>query len=203
MTILLTGFPQFANVGRNPSEAIVAALDGSTVDGQQVAGRVLPVSAAWTPGAVRAAIEETAPELVLLLGVAPGRAGLTVERIAVNVFDFPDPDNDGAQPVDEPIEPDGPVAYFTTLPARQIVEAWRAAGIPGSLSDTAGTYLCNAAMYVALHLTGGSPPAGFIHLPSLPDEVASQRTPQPSMPLETQIEGVRIAIGAAVRSLVA
>jgi pyroglutamyl-peptidase len=203
MTILLTGFPQFANVGRNPSEAIVAALDGSTVDGQQVAGRVLPVSAAWTPGAVRAAIEETTPDLMLLLGVAPGRAGLSVERIAVNVFDFPDPDNDGAQPVDEPIEPDGPAAYFTALPARQIVEAWRAAGIPGYLSDTAGTYLCNAAMYVALHLTGGSLPAGFIHLPSLPDEVASQRAPQPSMPLETQIEGVRIAIGAVVRSLVA
>jgi pyroglutamyl-peptidase len=203
MTILLTGFPQFANVGRNPSEAIVAALDGSTVDGQQIAGRVLPVSAAWTPAAVRAAVEETAPDLVLLLGVAPGRAGLSVERTAVSVFDFPDPDNDGAQPVDEPIEPGGPVAYFTTLPARQIVEAWRVAGIPGYLSDTAGTYLCNAAMYVALHLTGGSLPAGFIHLPSLPDEVASQRSPQPSMPLETQIEGVQIAIGAVVRSLVA
>jgi pyroglutamyl-peptidase len=204
MTILLTGFPQYANVGRNPSEAIVAALDGSTVDGHEVAGRVLPVSAERTPGALRAAVEETAPDLALLLGVAPGRAGLSVERTAVNVFDFPDPDNDGAQPVDTPIEPDGPVAYFTTLPARRIVEAWRAAGIPGYLSDTAGTYLCNAAMYVALHATTGARlPAGFVHLPSLPDEVAGQRTPQPSMPLATQIEGVQIALATAIESLAA
>jgi pyroglutamyl-peptidase len=204
MTILLTGFPQFADVVRNPSEAIVKALDRSTIDGHEVVGRVLPVSAERTPGALRALVEETAPSFVLLLGVAPGRAGLSVERTAVNVFDFPDPDNDGAQPVDTPIEPDGPVAYFTTLPARRIVEAWRAAGIPGYLSETAGTYLCNAAMYVALHATSGAPlPAGFVHLPSLPDEVAGQRTPQPSMPLATQIEGVRIALATVVESLVA
>jgi pyroglutamyl-peptidase len=204
MTILLTGFPQYADVGRNPSEQIVAALDGSTVEGHAVVGRVLPVSAARTPSAVRAAIEETAPDLALLLGVAPGRAGLSIERTAVNVLDFPDPDNDGAQPVDVPIEPDGPVAYFTTLPARRIVEAWRAAGIPGYLSDTAGTYLCNAAMYVVLHATAeGRCPAGFVHLPSLPDEVAGQRTLQPSMPLATQIDGVRIALAAMVESLAA
>jgi pyroglutamyl-peptidase len=192
MKLLLTGFPRFADVERNPSEQIVAALDGTVVAGAEVVGRVLPVSAEHTPGAVRAAIDEVSPVLALLLGVAPGRTGLAIERTAVNLFDFPDPDNDGAQPVDVPIEPGAPVAYFATLPLRQIVEAWDAAGIPGYVSDTAGLYLCNAAMYTALHAAG--PPAGFLHLPSLPDEVAGQRVPQPSMPLETQIAGVRIAL---------
>lgn len=204
MAILLTGFPAFANVERNPSERIVAALDGWTVEGHEIVGRVLPVSAAGTPGAVRAAIDDVSPDLALLLGVAPGRMGLTIERTAVNVLDFADPDNDGARPIDMPIDPHGPVAYFATLPVRQIVEAWQAAGIPGQISDTAGTYLCNAAMYTALRATEDDAlPVGFLHLPSLPEEVAGQRTPQPSMPLETQIEGVRIALAVSVGALVA
>jgi pyroglutamyl-peptidase len=199
LTILLTGFGPFAKVERNPSEQIVEALGGSRVDGHDVLGRILPVSAAQTPAAVRTAIAETTPALAFLLGVAPGRAALTIERMAVNVFDFEDPDNDGEQPVDIPIEPDGPVAYFATLPVRRIVEAWRAAGIPGALSNTAGTYLCNAAMYSALHATADERlPAGFVHLPSLPEEVAGQPVPAPSMPLATQIEGVRVALEAAV-----
>jgi pyroglutamyl-peptidase len=202
MTILLTGFGPFANVERNPSELIVERLDGASIDGHEVVGRVLPVSAAATPGAVRAALEETAPALALMLGVAPGRAALAVERVAVNVLDFADPDNDGALPVDVPIDPDGPVAYFATLPLREIVDSWRHAGIPGYLSDTAGTYLCNCAMYTALHATArGQTPVGFVHLPSLPDEVAATRPPQPSMPLETQVDGTRIALEATVGAL--
>jgi pyroglutamyl-peptidase len=204
LTILLTGFGRFAKVERNPSQQIVAALVGSRVDGHDVVGRILPVSAEQTPAAVRTALAETKPALVFLLGVAPGRAALTIERVAVNVFDFEDPDNEGAQPVDVPIEHDGPAAYFATLPVRRIVEAWRAAGIPGALSDTAGTYLCNAAMYAALHATANERlPAGFIHLPSLPDEVAGQRAPAPSMPLAAQIEGVRIALETAAAELTA
>jgi pyroglutamyl-peptidase len=199
--LLLTGFPRFADVERNPSEQIVSVLDDATVGGIEVVGRVLPVSAERTPGAVRAAILETAPRLTLMLGVAPGRAGLSVERTAVNLFDFPSPDNDGAQPVDVPIEAGAPVA---TLPLRRIVEAWRAAGIPGYVSESAGLYLCNAAMYSALHATAADgPPTGFLHLPSLPDEVAAQRAPAPSMPLATQIEGVRIALETSLGALAA
>jgi pyroglutamyl-peptidase len=204
MKVLLTGFPAFAEVQRNPSEHVVAALDGTTVGGAEVAGRMLPVSAERTPGAVRAALAETAPVLALLLGVAPGRPGLTVERTAVNLLDFYAPDNDGEQPVDVPITPGGPVAYFATLPLRAIVDAWSAAGIPGSVSDTAGLYLCNAAMYAALEAgASGGPPAGFLHLPSLPDEVAGRRAPEPSMPLAVQIEGVRIALETALAGVAA
>lgn len=200
MRLLLTGFPRYADAERNPSEHIVAALDGSVIGGAEVVGRMLPVSAERTPGAVRDAIAETSPCLVLLLGVAPGRAGLSIERTAVNLFDFPMPDNDGVELVGVPIEASGPVAYFATLPLREIVAAWGAAGIPGCISDTAGLYLCNAAMYSALHITGG-PPAGFLHLPSLPDEAARQRIPQPSMALETQIQGVRVALEASLAVL--
>jgi pyroglutamyl-peptidase len=197
--VLLTGFPRYAEAELNPSEQIVGALDGTVVSGAEIAGRMLPVSAERTPGAVRAAIAETSPSLIMLLGVAPGRTGLSIERTAVNLFDFQLPDNDGAQLVDVPIEPGAPVAYFATLPVRQIAEAWQAAGIQGAISDTAGLFLCNAAMYTALHVTAeGGPPAGFLHLPSLPEEIAGERLGQPSMPLAAQIEGVRIALEASL-----
>jgi len=204
VTILLTGFGPFANVERNPSELIVSELSGSRIGEHEVVGRVLPVSAENTPRALRAALDEVEPTLALMLGVAPGRAALSIERVAVNVFDFPEPDNDGERPVDVPIEADGPDAYFATLPVRAIVAAWHEAGIPGYLSDTAGTYLCNTAMYTALHATvDGRLPAGFLHLPSLPDEVAGSRSPAPSMPLATQVEGTRVALEACVGALVA
>lgn len=204
MTALVTGFGRFANVERNPSALIAGTLDGARIGGHEVVGRVLPVSAEATPRAVLTALAETEPEIVLLLGVAPSRAALAAERVAVNILDFDEPDNDGALPVDVPIEPDGPAAYFATLPLRAIVEAWHEAGIPGYLSNTAGTYLCNTALYTALRATEDEPrPVGFIHLPSLPAEVAGRRPPEPSMPLETQIEGVRIALEATVAALVA
>jgi pyroglutamyl-peptidase len=199
MTILLTGFGPFAQTRRNPSEQIVAALAGSSVDGHEIVGRVLPVSAERTPAAVRTALDEVRPDLALLLGVAPGRAALAIERVAINVFDFDEPDNDGARPVDVPIDADGAPAYFARLPLRRILAAWHEAGVPGYLSDTAGTYLCNAAMYTALHVTAARRlPAGFVHLPSLPDEVAAKTPPQPSMPLAVQVEGVRLALEVAV-----
>jgi pyroglutamyl-peptidase len=204
LTALVTGFGPFGKVERNPSESIVRELDGARIGGHDVVGRILPVSAESTPGAVRAALKETDPAVALLLGVAPGRAALAAERVAINVLDFEEPDNDGALPVDVPIEAAGPAAYLSTLPLRAVVETWQRAGIPGYLSYTAGTYLCNAALYTALHETADDPlPVGFVHLPSLPAEVAGRRPPEPSMPLETQIEGARIALEATVAALVA
>jgi pyroglutamyl-peptidase len=197
MTILVAGFGPFGSVERNPSELIATELDGSVVAGAATVGRVLPVSAERTPVAVREAIAEVGPSLVLLLGVAPGRSALAAERVALNVFDFEEPDNDGEQPVDVPIRPGGPAAYFSTLPLRAIVKAWHDAGIPGYVSDTAGTYLCNAALYSALDLDVGAP-SGFVHLPSLPEEAARKRPPQPSMALTTLIEGVRLALEVSV-----
>src|SRR5262249_59488342 len=108
---------------------------------------------------VREAIAEVEPSLVVLLGVAPGRAALAAERVALNVFDFQDPDNDGEQPIDVPIRPDGPAAYFSTLPLRAIVEAWQEAGIPGYVSDTAGNAPRNAPRGSRPHPRHGPPAA--------------------------------------------
>jgi pyroglutamyl-peptidase len=137
----------------------------------------------------------------LSLGLAGSRWGLSVERVAINVRDYPSPDNEGAQPCDEPITLDGPAAYFSTLPFREIVAAWHAAGIPGYVSNSAGAYLCNEIMYLALHRSQDAGfRAGFIHLPYLPEQVVAEKVEQPSMSLDLMVRGIELALQTCVRS---
>lgn len=193
--LLVTGFEPFGSYDRNPSEMIARRLDGATIGSHRVIGITLPVAVASAPDLLCDAIERLEPAAVLSLGLANGRSGLSMERVGINVLDFPMPDNGGTQPVDEPVVPDGPAAYFTTLPARTILDAWRSAGIPGSLSDSAGTYLCNQVMYLGLHIASrAGHPSGFIHLPSLPEQVATAKRMEPSMSLHVMMQGVVLAL---------
>jgi pyroglutamyl-peptidase len=143
--------------------------------------------------------EEVDPALVLLLGLANGRPAPAVERVALNVLDFPIADNDGVQPVDEPVVPGDPAAYFATVPVKTVLAAWREAGLPGYVFNTAGTYVCNASFYLASHLGAArAVPVGLVHLPFLPDQVSRDGvTPAPSMALDLQIKCVRVALHAA------
>jgi pyroglutamyl-peptidase len=194
-SLLVTGFEPFDKHILNPSGRIAQQLDGEMLAGRRVAGVVLPVTRDGGPRALSEAIERQRPEIVLCLGLAEGRAVLSAERVAINVLDYPVADNAGEQPVDAPVIPGGPAAYFATLPVKAILSAWREAGVPGAVSNTAGTFLCNQIMYAALHLgaTLGFR-AGFIHTPFLPEQAAAARTPTASMSLEVMVQGVRLAL---------
>lgn len=124
---------------------------------------------------VASLMEELRPDLVICVGEAAGRRELSVERIAINVADARIPDNAGLQPIDEPIVPGGPAAYFTGLPIKAAASAARGAGVPAGVSQTAGTYVCNDVFYRLMHLIAGKYPhvrGGFVHVPSLPAESA-------------------------------
>jgi pyroglutamyl-peptidase len=195
--ILLTGFEPFGGESVNPSQAIVAAIGGTTVAGCDVFGETLPCEFGRAASALQGAIERHRPTLVLALGQAGGRADLSLERIAINVDDARIPDNAGASPVDLPVVAEAPAAYFSTLPIKAMVAALRAAGLPASVSQSAGTFVCNHVFYALQHsLAGSGVRSGFMHLPLLPEQAARQPG-QPSLPLVTLIEGVRIALGAA------
>jgi pyroglutamyl-peptidase len=196
----VTGFEPFGEHAENPSAQIAQALDGAPIAGgsARVHGAVLPVSRTDMPGRLQAVIDETAPALVLCTGLAAGYLGLAVERVALNVQDFPIADNDGALPADEPIAADGPYGLPATIDVKAIRAAWREHGIPGYVSDSAGTYLCNMAMYTALTLTAaGGIPAGFIHVPQLATQAAKADRLVASMSLETMTCGIRLALEAA------
>lgn len=198
--VLVTGFEAFGDSEKNPSAEIARTLDGSSVAGHRVRGVELPVTAAGAPAALERAVERHRPALVLNTGLAGGRGMLALERVAVNVMDFPMPDNDGGQPADEPIEEDGPAAYFATLPIKAALAAWREEGLPGYVSNSAGTYVCNLTFYRSLHLSGEHGyGAGLIHVPYLPEQAARIPGGAPSMPLGLMLRAVELTLEVSLQ----
>ena len=128
------------------------------------------------------------------MGQAGGRKGITPEVIGINLREAGIPDNEGLQLVNVPVVPGGPAAYFSSLPVREMVEAMKAGSIPCSLSYTAGAFVCNDVLYTVLHHFYETPVrAGFIHVPFLPEQAGDG---VPSLPLETIVQGLTLAISA-------
>lgn len=198
-TILLTGFAPFGGEDANPSWQAVAALDGGRIAGHRVVARLLPVEFGASLDALQAALQDARPALVLCVGQAGGRAQLSLERVAINVDDARIPDNAGAAPVDQPVVAGGPAAYFTTLPIKAMLAALREAGIPAEVSQTAGTYVCNHVFYGLMHALRDTPGVrgGFVHIPYAPAQ-AARHPGAPSLPVETIVEGLRVALRTAV-----
>jgi pyroglutamyl-peptidase len=197
--VLLTGFEPFDSSEVNPSWEAASAVAAAPPDGMRVSAVRLPCAFATVLPALRAAVRETRPGLVVCLGQAGGRPGISVERVAVNIADARVPDNLGHRPVDEPVVPDGPAAYFSTLPVKACTAAVRAAGVPASVSCTAGTFVCNYTAYGLAHLLATELPSvrgGFVHVPWLPEQVTER--PDPSLPTATVAHGVRALLTAAL-----
>jgi pyroglutamyl-peptidase len=204
-TVLVTGYGPFGNTPVNPAEAVARALDGASIGGAQVVGAVVPNVFFKVLDVVQAKIAEVRPDAVVMLGEYGGRSMITVERIAQNLNDgarYRLADNDGVVLQDRLTAPDGPVAYYATLPIRAMVKAMRDAGIPADISDTAATFGCNHLMYGILHhLAVNRLPirAGWVHLPHLPEVAAREENlGAPSMSAETSIAGLRVGIEAIV-----
>ena len=198
-TVLVTGFEPFDGASINPSAEIAKRLDGRRFGDCEVHAAVLAVQHLAAAAGVQALVGAHSPIAVVHLGLAAGRAQIALERIAINVMDYPIPDNEGYQACDEPCVSGGPAAYFSTLPLRAMLDALRGAGVPAYLSDTAGTYLCNFVMYTTLHTVAAQakpPRAGFIHLPLLPSMVIAGDREQPSMDLALMLRGVEVALDA-------
>ncbi|AXA92238.1 pyroglutamyl-peptidase I [Massilia sp. YMA4] len=197
-TVLLTGFEPFNQQPINPAWEAVRALEGWAEQGIAVHVRQLPCVFGAAADLLRDAIEAIGPDVVIAVGQAGGRADITVERIAINIDDAPIADNRAVQLVDEPIVPGGPAAYFATLPIKAIVHALRAAGLPASVSQTAGTFVCNHVFYQLMHMLREQPVrAGFIHIPFLPQQAARQPVPTASMALVDMVEALKIAVRTA------
>ncbi|MEM1509548.1 MAG: pyroglutamyl-peptidase I [Thermofilaceae archaeon] len=196
--ILLTGFEPFGGEEVNPS-AIVAkkAAEELINHGYDVHMAILPVSFKRAGTELTSLLNENRPEIAISLGLYGGASHLRLERVAVNIKDASKPDNDGWQPVDEPIDPIGPAAYFSTLPLRKILEKLKEKGIPATISYSAGTFLCNFTMYTLLRhadLNGYPKRAGFIHVAYTPDIVARKMNLLASLPLKLQVKAIKLTV---------
>ncbi|KRL50615.1 pyrrolidone-carboxylate peptidase [Levilactobacillus spicheri DSM 15429] len=202
MKILVTGFDPFGKETINPAWEAVRRLP-ATIAGAQIVTLQVPTVFDQAASVVHAAIVREQPDVVLDIGQAGGRSGLTPERVAINLNDAGIADNQGNQPVDQPIQADGAAAYFTQLPVKAMVAAIRAAGLPGYLSTTAGTFVCNHLMYQVQYQRAHEFPrlrAGFMHIPFLPSQV-SARPGVPSLALTDDVRGLTAAITAIVTQI--
>lgn len=198
-TVLLTGFDPFGGESLNPSWLAVQALHGKRIAGRRIVAAQLPTVFGDALVALRSLLREHKPEIALCVGQAGGRTALSLERVAINVNDARIPDNAGAQPVDTPIVPEGPAAYFTNLPIKAMRQAVQQAGIAVEVSQTAGTFVCNHVFYGLMHAVATQRGmrrlrGGFLHVPFLPEQG------KPSMPLEDIVRGLQVALRCALRT---
>ena len=202
-TVLLTGFEPFDQDTLNPSWEAVRLLDETLInDDVRIVARQLPCVFSQAPAHLHALIERFTPQMVIAVGLGPGRSDIALERVAINLIDARIPDNQGEQPIDVPVAAEGPTAYFSTLPIKAMVAALRAAGIPATVSHTAGTFVCNQVFYSLQHtLAGSTVRSGFMHVPLLTEQVALAASAQPSMSQETLVKGLRVAVSAALNTL--
>ena len=200
--VLITGFEPFGGENVNPSELVARSLEGRLIAGRPVAVRVLSVESHKLGQRLARAVDEECPDIIIGLGQAARRSALAVERVAVNVLDFGQPDNAGVLRRNDSIVRGGPDARLSPLPFAEIVSAWAENGIPGYTSNSAGTYLCNQFLYEALGLAERvCPPivAGFVHVPYLPAQaVAWGPESTPSMALDLMKRGIEILIETVV-----
>jgi pyroglutamyl-peptidase len=196
-TVLVTGFDAFGGETINPSWMAAQALHGRLVAGHRIIGAQLPTVFGTALHQLFELVHRHRPALVVCTGQAAGRAALSLERVAINVDDARIPDNAGAQPVDTPVVPGGPAAYFTTLPIKAMLLALVGEGINAEVSQTAGTFVCNHVFYGLMHELASRHElrhvrGGLIHVPLLPVQG------QPSMRLEEIVEGLRLGISCAL-----
>ncbi len=200
--VLLTGFDPFGDTGHsstpiNPSWMAVQALHGKRIAGHRLVSAQLPTVFESSALELTRLIKLHQPALVICVGQAGGRGAISLERVAINIDDARIPDNTGGQPVDTPVVPDGPAAYFSTLPIKAMLQAMQRAGVAAEVSQTAGTFVCNHVFYALMHALATRrglkrTRGGFIHVPYLPEQGV------PHMTLEEIVRGLRVAVAAAL-----
>ena len=199
MKILVTGFDPFVGEKINPAIESVKKLS-DTIAGAQIVKLEIPTVCHRSLAVIDQAIQEHNPDVVLSIGQAGGRTDITVERIGINMDDCRIPDNDGQQIIDEPVFPNGPAAYFSNLPIKAMVARIQERQIPASVSNSAGTFVCNHVLYGVRHIIETKYPgkrSGFIHIPFLPQQVIDKKN-MPSMSLDSIVEALTAAIEAII-----
>ncbi|MEM1970773.1 MAG: pyroglutamyl-peptidase I [Sulfolobales archaeon] len=208
---LITGFEPYGKYVENPSEVVARTLPevaSRELPGVELVTAVLPVSFRRAKERLLGLLRDEKPHIYLGIGLRPGATHIAIERVAINLADARTPDNDGEQPIDEPIDPEGPAAYFSTLPVKSIVKELRSKGIPAALSNSAGTFLCNYVMYLGLNHSfryGYPMKSGFIHVPFSQQQVNTVRSDwagiPPSLTLDTMVKAVVIALKVTIERL--
>ncbi len=199
--VLITGFDPFDKEPINPAYEAVKGL-ADEIDGAVIIKDEIPTVSYKAIDKTIELIEAENPDIVINVGQAGGRFGITPEKVAINLNDFRIKDNEGNQPLDCPVVEEGAPAYFTTLPVKAMVASIKEAGLPSSLSYTAGTFVCNQVMYGVAHYIATNDlniKSGFVHIPFMTEQVIEKKN-QPSLSLDQLTLGLEALIKAAINN---
>ncbi|WP_148409645.1 pyroglutamyl-peptidase I [Murimonas intestini] len=200
MKVLVTGFDPFGGEKVNPAYEAVKLLP-ETISGADIIKLEIPTVFSKCGHIVEEAVKVYSPDVVICVGQAGGRTGISIEKTAINLAEARIPDNEGAQPIEESIREDGDTAYFSTLPVKAMAENIRRHGIQAGISYSAGTFVCNYIMYQVLYLADKKYRgirAGFIHVPYSTEQAALKPEGTPGMSLEDIAGGLEYAIEAVI-----
>ena len=201
MKVLITGFDPFGGEKVNPALEAVKKLPNE-ISGAEVIKVEIPTVFRKALAKIEESIEEHNPDIIIAIGQAGGRFDVTPERVAINMDDARIKDNEGNQPIDSAIFEDGENAYFSNLPIKAMVQEMRNGGIPSSVSNSAGTFVCNHVMYGILYMIDKKYPGkkgGFIHVPYVSSQVVSKPN-TPFMSLDEIAKGLELCVKAAVEN---
>ncbi len=201
MKVLITGFTPFGGEKINPAFEAINNMR-SNIKGAEIIKKKIPTVFRKSLVRLYHAIECEEPDIVICVGQAGGRAGIAVERVAINMDDARIPDNEGNQPIDENIYDDGENAYFSSLPIKAMVKKLKEQNIPGEISNSAGTYVCNHLMYGLLYYAQKNKcdiRGGFVHVPFLPEQVVDKKN-MPSMSLDVITKGLEAIVEAIIEN---
>ena len=201
MKIIIIGFDPFGGENINPALEAVKKLP-DTILGQEVIKIEIPTVFRKSLEKIEENIEKHNPDVIISVGQAGGRFGVTPERVAINMDDARIKDNEGNQPIDISIYEDGEAAYFSNLPIKAMVKEMTDNGIPASVSNSAGTFVCNHVMYGILYLVDKKYPnirGGFIHVPYIPSQVTTKPN-TPSMSIDDISKGLELSIKAIIEN---
>ncbi|UZP04918.1 pyroglutamyl-peptidase I [Clostridium botulinum] len=201
MKVLITGFDPFGGESINPALEAVKKLP-NTISNAEIIKLEIPTVFKKSLEKIEANILAHKPDIVISIGQAGGRFGITPERVAINIDDARIEDNEKNQPIDLKVFEDGENAYFTTLPIKAMVKEMQESSIPSSVSNSAGTFVCNHVMYGVLYMINKKYPnikGGFIHVPYIPSQVVNKPN-MPSMSIEDISKGLELSVKAAVEN---
>ena len=186
--LLITGFDPFGGAAVNPAWQAVRLLPDTIAD-FEVHKLEIPTVFGKAADTVLDKAEEIRPDVILCIGQAGGRDAVTPERIGVNIRDAKITDNESNMPKGEFCVPEGPAAYFATVPVMDMAQAIWDAHIPGAVSNSAGAFVCNDTLYCLLHRYAGTDvKVGFIHVPYAPEQGS------PNLPVERTAAALEAAI---------
>lgn len=198
MVVLVTGFEPFGGDSINPAYEAVKLMNQS-IQGNVIIKACLPVVFHESLKVLDSLISKENPDIIICVGQAGGRTQISIERVGINIDDARIPDNSHQSPIDEPINPYGSAAYFSNLPIKAITKAISESGIPASVSNTAGTFVCNHILYGLMDMIAQKYPqkrGGFIHVPFAPQQVVNMPN-MPSMHLSDIVKALEIAVFTA------